>query len=87
VCGFFNVWVRVCMGFVMCVFVCMGFVMCGFCNVCVLLIDLTVPPTKRDGGTHVYIFIQVPLTCNYMNIKTKLLEGKHKIYFGQKRVS
>ena len=30
VCGFYNVWVCVCVGFVMCVSVCM----CGFCNVC-----------------------------------------------------
>jgi len=40
-CGFCNVWVCVCVGFVMCVCVCVcvGFVMCvcmcmcGFCNV------------------------------------------------------
>jgi hypothetical protein len=30
-CGFCNVWVCVCVGFVMCGCVCM----CGFCNVCV----------------------------------------------------
>jgi len=41
-CGFFNVWVRVCMGFVMCVFVCMGFVMCVFCNVCVCVMYVCV---------------------------------------------
>jgi len=32
-CGFCDVWVCVCVGFVMCFFVCVGFVMCGFCNV------------------------------------------------------
>ena len=31
--GFCNVWVCVCVGFVMCGCVCVGFVMCGFCNV------------------------------------------------------
>jgi hypothetical protein len=31
--GFCNVWVCVCMGFVMCV--CAGFVMCGCCDNCV----------------------------------------------------
>jgi len=35
--GFCNLWVCVCMGFLMSGFVCMGFVMCvcmyGFCNV------------------------------------------------------
>ena len=31
--GFFNVWVCVCVGFVMCGFLCGGFVLCGFCNV------------------------------------------------------
>ena len=41
-CGFCDVWVCVCVGFVMCGCVCVGFVMCGgvcmrgFCNVCVL---------------------------------------------------
>ena len=32
-CGFCNVLVYVCVGFVMCGCVCVGFVMCGFCNV------------------------------------------------------
>ena len=32
-CGFCNVWVCVCVGFVMCGRVCVGFVMCG--RVCV----------------------------------------------------
>ena len=39
-CGFCNVWVCECVGFVMCGFVyvcvCVGFVMCGFVNVRVL---------------------------------------------------
>jgi hypothetical protein len=35
--GFFNVWVCVCVGFVMfeCVYVCMGFVVSGCVYVCV----------------------------------------------------
>ena len=35
-CGFCNVWVCVCVGFVMCgwVCVCVGFVMCGWMCVC-----------------------------------------------------
>ena len=37
VCGFCNVWVCVCVGFVMCGFcVCVGFVMCGCVYVWVL---------------------------------------------------
>jgi len=33
-CGFCNVWVCVCVGFLICgsVYVCVGFVMCGFYN-------------------------------------------------------
>ena len=46
-----------------------------------LLISLTVPPTKEMAVHKFVSFIHVPLTCNYMNIKTKLLEGKRKIYF------
>jgi len=45
-----------------------------------LLIDLTVPPKKEMAVPMFISFTQVPLTCNYMNINTKLLEGKHKIY-------
>jgi len=34
-CGFCNVWVCVCVGFVMCGCVCVGFVMCGCSgNIC-----------------------------------------------------
>ena len=38
ICGFCNVWVRVCVGFVICgclcvFFLCVSVCMCGFCNV------------------------------------------------------
>jgi len=35
-CGFCNVWLCVCVGFIMCGCVCLGFVMCGCLYVWVL---------------------------------------------------
>ena len=37
-CGFCNVWLYVCVRFVMCVCVCGGVCMCVFCNVWVCLV-------------------------------------------------
>ena len=47
VCGFCNVWVCVCVGFVLCVCVCV----CGFCNVwgCVC-VGLCVLSTTQNGN-------------------------------------
>ena len=54
--GFCNVWVCVCMGFVMCV--CVGFAMCGCCDNCVgvLVICVLVFTVFLYCFVHVYSF-------------------------------
>ena len=41
-CGFCNVWVCLCVGFVMCGCVCVGFAMCGCFDYCVVVLAICV---------------------------------------------
>ena len=60
-CGFCNVWVCVCVGFVMCVCVCMcGFLMCGCFDNCVGVLVIRVLVFT--------VFCIVPFMCIYSHL-------------------
>ena len=48
---------------------------------CFYLLTSQFPQQKQMAVLNYLPTTQAPLTCNYMNVKTRLLEGKYKIYF------